>query len=156
MPPMAAKITIVSEAATGAQGQRLEDVYFYHSSQLVLINAFLVAKFCIISLGCVIHPRVFVRLGVAPFPAPPTTNLFWTTGQPVKIQGACFLRVTYPEHPEERKQDQQLFYVLEEWMAVGVTLSKSCCKNLGIIPPHCPRIAKADVEEEGKRLEEMK
>ena len=47
IPPMAAKITIVSEADTGAQGQRLADIYFCHSSQLVLIYAFSVAKFCI-------------------------------------------------------------------------------------------------------------
>ena len=103
-----------------------------------------------------IHPRVFERLGVAPFPAPPTSNFSGMTGQPVKIQAACFLRVTHPEHPEERKQDRQLFYVSEEGMDVGVTLSKSCCRNLGIIPPHFPRIAKADEEEEGKRMEEMK
>ena len=36
IPPMAAKITIVSEADTGAQGQRLADIYFCHSSFLHL------------------------------------------------------------------------------------------------------------------------
>ena len=89
--------------------------------------------YCILSLGCVTHPRVFERLGVAPFPAPPTTNFSGMTGQPVEIQGACFLRVTHPKHPEERKQDRQLFYVWEE----SVTLSESCFKTLASYYPIC-------------------
>ena len=99
----------------------------------------------ILSLGCIIHLRVFERLGVAPFPALPTTNFSGMTGQPVKIQGACFLRVTHPEHPEERKQDRQALlrlggerHPLQELL-----------QNLGIILPHFLWIAKADEEENG-------
>ena len=36
MPPMAAKITIVSEADTGAQGQRLKDIYRGRSEEVIM------------------------------------------------------------------------------------------------------------------------
>ena len=103
--------------------------------------------YCILSLGCFIHPRVFERLGVVAFPAPPTTNFSGMTGQPVKIQGACFLRVTHPEHPEEKKQDRQLFYVKEE----SVTLSKSCCKTIASYYP----ISRGLPKQTRRRMEEM-
>ena len=81
------------------------------------------------------------------FTAPPT-NFSEITGQPFKIVGAGFLRVAHPELLDVYKQDRQLFYISEEGMAAGVTLSKSYCKNLGIIPPYFPMIGKADQEEE--------
>ena len=152
VPPMADKITIVSEADTGAQGQG----FFSAGANVRNLRVFCcyILHFCISALGCLIHPQVWERFGVPSFPAPPA-NFSGITGQPLKVIGAGFLRVADPDHPDDYKQDRQLFYISSEGMDVGVTLSKSCCRNLGIIPAHFPMIGKADQEDEGKRLEEV-
>ena len=104
----------------------------------------MLAAFCI-SEGCVIHPQVLAKFGIPTFHAPPT-NFTGITNHSTTILGAAFLTVGHPHHPEVFKSDRQLFYIVGD-MQGEVTLSMSCCKNLGIIPPEFPVIGKAAQEE---------
>ena len=84
--------------------------------------------------GCLIHPEVFSLFGIDAFTAPPTNfSGIVDDGGKLDVVGAAFLRVEHPHHPFLYKSGRQLFYIVEN-MHKGVTLSLTCCQDLGIVP----------------------